>query len=233
MPVRQRQGAELSDAGSRARLPDEAVHRRGRAPLAGDGRGPSARPRAAAGEAPGQSDAVPVRRAAGSAGARIYSIAAVATDPPRALDFGSPAFRGLERHHTSTGLTLAPRLGRERRAGVEQRLAPFLDLGAPLHVLEGQERGDARVGERALHESSGARPALRVGLEPGIGAIAEEARDGDVGKADLAEDEALGRQLALQVVERRGNVLVERLSDPLLVAGLLPDDRPHDLLVEQ
>lgn len=39
--------------------------------------------------------------------------------------------------------------------------------------------------ERPPDESGDSRPALRIGSEAGIGAVAEEGRDGDVGEADL------------------------------------------------
>ena len=48
-------------------------------------------------------------------------------------------------------------------------------------------------------------------LEAGISAVAEEAGDRDVGDADVAEQEAVGGQLAFEIVERRGNVLVRAI----------------------
>ena len=47
--------------------------------------------------------------------------------------------------------------------------------------------------ERPLDERGGARPARGVGFEAGVSAVAEEARDRDVGDADLAEQEAVRR----------------------------------------
>ena len=126
---------------------------------------------------------------------------------------GSPAstISPLEPHHPLARLAHAQRLRGQRRAGIEQRLAPALDVGAALDVLERQQRRDARMGERALDEGGGARPAVGVGLEPGISAVAEEAGDGDVGDADVAEQEAVGRQLAAR--DNRARPGCPRLSD--------------------
>ena len=92
VPVRQRQGAALPDARPGARLPDEAVHRRGRPPLAGDGRGPAARPRdAAAASCRDNLTLYERERASVPPGAGLHPVEAVAADPARALDLGPPA----------------------------------------------------------------------------------------------------------------------------------------------
>ena len=103
--------------------------------------------------------------------------------------------RSLERHDALARLAGADRFGGERRAGVEQGLAAALRVGRELRLLEREGRGEAGMGEGALDEAGGARPARRVGRETGIGRVAEEAGDGDVGEADLAEQAALRRQL--------------------------------------
>jgi hypothetical protein len=77
------------------------------------------------------------------------------------------------------------------------------------------------------------RPAAGIDREIGIGRVAEEARDRDVGKPDLAEQPALFGQFALQIVERPGNILRESLLDPRLIARLAPDRGMDALLVEQ
>ena len=85
----------------------------------------------------------------------------------------------------------------------------------------------------ALDKGRGPRPASGIGFEPGIDAVAEEAGDRDVGDADVAEQEAVGGQLALEIVERAGMSSLERLVDPRLVARLAPDQRMDELLIEQ
>src|SRR6185503_17652163 len=122
-------------------------------------------------------------------------------------------------------------LARERRSCVEQGLSPALDLGASLHVLEPQQIGKTGMAERALDEAGGTRPAAAVDLEVRIGAIPEEARDRDVRQPDVAEQESIARELALEIIERGGDILVERLLDALLIARFTPHRRPDHPLV--
>ena len=126
------------------------------------------------------------------------------------------------------------RLRRQRGAGGEQGLAAAGGGGAELDLLEGEQGGEAGVGEGAVDEARDARPAGAVGLDSDMGAVAEEGRDRDVGEADLvAEQPALARQLALQIVELAGEVLAQSLLDPRRVAGFAPDDGVDELRVEQ
>src|SRR6185369_444230 len=83
------------DARHCAWLPDEALHRRGRAPLVGHGRGPVARPRDAAAQDAEQPDTLSGERAGSADRAGLHSVAALAEDAARALDLGPPAFRRL------------------------------------------------------------------------------------------------------------------------------------------
>src|SRR5690349_17863487 len=87
--------------------------------------------------------------------------------------------------------------------------------------------------EGSLDERRGRGPTPRVGLKPCVGTVAEEAGDRNIGDADVAEQKAVGRKLSLEVIERRGNVLVQRRVDPRRIARFAPDDRVHDLLVKQ
>src|SRR5215218_8752768 len=87
--------------------------------------------------------------------------------------------------------------------------------------------------ERALHEGGCQRPALAIDVEAGIGSVAEEAGDGYVRGANLPEKEPRSRKLVLEIVERRRNILILRLADPLLVRRLTPHQRFDDSLVEQ
>ena len=88
------------------------------------------------------------------------------------------------------------------------------------------------MGERPADEGAAFRPALRVQLKTGIGAVPEECGDGDVGDADVAEQETAGGDLLLEIVDRGRNIGLLGLVDPGLVAGLKPDQRTDDLLVE-
>src|SRR3954451_5157893 len=88
--------------------------------------------------------------------------------------------QALKPHHALARLACAEGFLSQRRSGVDQRLAAALDLDAALDVLKRQQGSDRRMGERALDESRGTGPARRVRLETGIGAVAEEAGDGDV-----------------------------------------------------
>ena len=89
------------------------------------------------------------------------------------------------------------------------------------------------MGERSLDECAALRPAGCIDVEAGISAFLEEARDGDVGNADLAEQETFGGQLSLEIIERRRNILVERLFDPHLVRGSPHTSGCTILLVEE
>src|SRR5438309_6363627 len=89
------------------------------------------------------------------------------------------------------------------------------------------------MGEDAAHERSRARPPGGIHFEPRVSAVSEKARDRDVGDADVAEQEAFGRQLALEIVEGGGNIFFQRLADALLVGRLAPHQRAYDLLVEE
>ena len=96
----------------------------------------------------------------------------------------------------------ADRLGGERRAGVEQGLAAAGGLVRELGLLERQVA--AKQGWASARATKAAVRGQRAGveLEAGIGGVAEEAGDGDVGEADLAEQEAVGGKLAFEIVER-------------------------------
>ena len=67
----------------------------------------------------------------------------------------------------------------------------------------------------------------------GISGVAEEAGDGDVGEADVAEPEASLGRFALEIVERGGNAVIERVADAILVGRFVPDQGPDNALIEQ
>lgn len=48
------------------------------------------------------------------------------------------------------------------------------------------------MGERPLDERGGSRPARGIRLEACIGTVSEEARDRDIGRPDLTEEEVVG-----------------------------------------
>src|SRR5439155_17647163 len=121
-----------------------------------------------------------------------------ATDAAGALALRPPA---LKPHQPLARFAQAHgRLG-QPDAGIEQGLAPALDVRVALDRLIFEQRRDAGMRERALDESCGSRPARRVDREAGIEGVLEEARDRDVGEADVAEQEAFSPKLALEIVE--------------------------------
>src|ERR1044071_2561747 len=125
MPVREWQGAAFRDARPRSGMLDEAVHGRGRAPIAWDGRGYASRSGDAASEGAAEFDAL--RGGCGAcrhsaAGARVHPIKTAVPASAGTLDFRPPEARQLKAHVALAGFALAERLARQRRAGVEQSL---------------------------------------------------------------------------------------------------------------
>ena len=76
----------------------------------------------------------------GAAGTGLHPLEAVAPHPPRALDLRPAALGRYSRIIPGRGSRNAQRLRGQRRAGIEQRLAPALDLGAALDLLIRQQR---------------------------------------------------------------------------------------------
>src|SRR5688572_21041231 len=74
---------------------------------------------------------------------------------------GSPATSTdpLEGHVAAPRLARAPRLFGQRRAGVEQRLPPALDVGAALDVLELEQLRQDGMPKHLDDEPRGPRPA--------------------------------------------------------------------------
>ena len=101
----------------------------------------------------------PVRRAAVRR-ARASSRRARRSRPGSSI--GSPATRpdGYSRILPRRGSRVPKRFFGQRRAGVEQRLAPALDVGAALDVLERQQLREHRLLERCGDEAGDPRPAL-------------------------------------------------------------------------
>ena len=73
------------------------------------------------------------------------------------------------------------------------------------------------MAKHAVYECRGARPAVRIGFKAGVGAIAEEARDGDVRGADLAEQETVRREFAFEIVQSCWDVFLLGFGDPRFV----------------
>lgn len=97
-----------------------------------------------------------------------------------------------KRHDAALGLAGDHRLRDQPCAGIEQRLSAPDDGGAALDILEGHEACERGMGKDAPDIAGGQWPACRIGRESGIGSVAEEGRNRDVGKADVAEQEAIG-----------------------------------------
>src|SRR4029077_14759963 len=93
--------------------------------------------------------------------------------------------------------------------------------------LERRPLVDARDPARQL------RPALRVRAEATVPEVHELCSDPGVGDRErLADEERAAAELALEVVEERRQLLVDRLLDRRLVAGLVQESRGNELLEE-
>src|SRR6185312_12854429 len=131
VPIRQREGTEVPDARPRARLPDEAVYSRGRAPFIGGRRGPVTGPRDSPAQDARESDALRREGRTCRRRARIHPVETLIQDPARALDLRAAP---LKLHHSAARPFAGPVAGLgQSRAGVDQRLPPSLDARVALY----------------------------------------------------------------------------------------------------
>jgi glyoxylase-like metal-dependent hydrolase (beta-lactamase superfamily II) len=139
----------------------------------------------------------------------------------------------LQRHHAAFRFASAPGLLGQWRAGVEQGLAAALDVRGKLDLLPFSDFDHGRVHQHAVDEGGGFGPARGIDGVTGVGGVAEEAGDGEVGDADFPEQPALGGQLGFEIVERGWKAGLERIADAFLVGLFLPYHHPHEALVKQ
>src|SRR5262245_29461448 len=140
---------------------------------------------------------------------------------------------GSDRHRAAAERVAAERLGADRRAPLRERRALLAQRRPQRELLEGRELAEALAGEHVRDQRGGARPARGVDLEAREGRVAEEARDRDVGDREVAAGVPLARELGLEVVEHRGDLLGERARDDRVVRLLAEDTGADHALVEE
>src|SRR5262249_45453265 len=134
----------------------------------------------------------------------------------------APAGRGCcERRRGERGADRGERVTLLRRRGPHHRVLERYEL------LEGLGRG------HASYERRGPRPALGVDAVAREAGVSEERRDRHVRDRERAEEEAVGGDLRLEVVEYVRDVLLEGAIEDLLVRRYAPHEGVDHHLVEE
>src|SRR5271154_5399285 len=118
----------------------------------------------------------------------------------------------------------------DRRAHLGQHRSMLFERRAPQSILERNELVEALELQYSLDERMGSRPSRRIDLVPRKRRVAKEAREAYIGDGDAAEDEAVGWNLCLEVVEHLRDIVAKSRLHHRRIRFLAPHVRlDHDL----